>query len=267
MRSENFVRLLRDARRARREGPDAIAQRQRTRLAGIVAHARAHSPYFRELYKGLPDRVEDPSLLPVTDKKQLMARFDDWVTDRAVTIEKVRAFMSDPHLIGDRFLDRYTALTTSGTTGTPGIFVLDDRTMTVTNALALRMLRAWLRGHDVFRIIARGGRVDDGVRDGRALRRSRARRPAAKAPGDNAVQVLPRRHRCGRCCGAISIGSVRRSSRRTPALARDSRASRTPAAADQPGAGRALGRGTASRRLRSDRKGVRTPGPSQLCRH
>ncbi len=39
-------------------------------------------PYYKELYQGLPDRIEDPKLLPVTDKKKLMARFDDWATDR-----------------------------------------------------------------------------------------------------------------------------------------------------------------------------------------
>jgi phenylacetate-coenzyme A ligase PaaK-like adenylate-forming protein len=157
--NERFVRMMFDARRARTQGPDATEQRQRTRLAEIVAYARAHSPYYRKRYKDLPDRVEDPTLLPVSSKKELMAKFDDWVTDRDVTIEKVRAFMSNPHLIGQRLLDTYTPLTTSGTTGTPGVFVLDDYTMAVTNVLVLRMLGAWLRISDVFRIIARGGRV------------------------------------------------------------------------------------------------------------
>src|SRR5450759_1474622 len=112
--SERVLPLLLDARRARTQGPDAIEERQRGRLAEMVAYARAHSPYYRVLYKDLPDQVEDPTLLPVTDKKQLMAHFDDWVTDREVTIEKVRAFIGKPNLIGERFLDTYTPLTTSG---------------------------------------------------------------------------------------------------------------------------------------------------------
>lgn len=33
-----------------------------------------------------------------------MARFDDWATDRDVTLEKARAFASHPDLIGERFL-------------------------------------------------------------------------------------------------------------------------------------------------------------------
>ena len=44
------------------------------RLAEMVAHARTHSAFYRELYRYLPERVEDPALLPVTTKKELMAR-------------------------------------------------------------------------------------------------------------------------------------------------------------------------------------------------
>lgn len=154
-----IFRLLLDARRARKQGPEAIAQRQRTRLAEMVSYARAHSSYYRELYRDLPDQVEDPTALPVTNKKRLMAHFDDVVTDRDVTLEKVRAFISNPELIGDRFLEKYSALTTSGTSGMPGVFVWDDRSMAVITVLALRMLREWMRASDVFKIITRGGRI------------------------------------------------------------------------------------------------------------
>ena len=75
--TESLLRLMRDARRARRGGPAAIAQRQRERLADMVAFARAHSPYYRSLYQDLPDQVSDPRLLPTTSKKPLMADFDD----------------------------------------------------------------------------------------------------------------------------------------------------------------------------------------------
>ena len=130
------LRLLLDARRARTGGPEAILRRQRTRLAEMVAFARMHSPYYGELYRELPDRVEDPTVLPVTSKKALMPRFDDWVTDRAVRLGEVRTFVNQPDLIGEYFRDKYTVLTTSGTTGTPGVFVLDDRTFRVTGVLA-----------------------------------------------------------------------------------------------------------------------------------
>jgi len=97
--------------------------------------------------------------MPVTDKKRLIARFDDWVTDREATIDKARSFAETPELIGERFLGKYTLSTTSGTTGTPGIFVLDDRTMAVVGAMALRTMQGWLGFGDLTRILA-GGAAD-----------------------------------------------------------------------------------------------------------
>lgn len=157
--SESVMWLLLDTRRAKKQGPTAIEERQHTRLAKMVSFARSNSPYYRELYQDLPEQVEEPTLLPVTSKQELMARFNDWVTDREVTIKQARAFVDDPDLIGERFLGRYMLLTTSGTTGTRGIFVLDDRNIAVTGALAFRMLSAWLKASDVIRIVAGGGRM------------------------------------------------------------------------------------------------------------
>ncbi len=158
MKRENLSIIL-DARRSLRGDAEVIAQRQRARLAEIVTFARTHSPYYREHYQRLPDRVEEPALLPVTDKKRLMARFDEWCTDRDVTLAKARAFAENLDLIGERFLDRYILATTSGTTGTPGIFIMDERSSAVTNAMMLRMLGAWLGFGDVCKIILRGGRL------------------------------------------------------------------------------------------------------------
>ncbi|MEV7971006.1 hypothetical protein AB0O34_34185 [Sphaerisporangium sp. NPDC088356] len=64
--TESARQRARDARRALRPGPAAIAERQRARSAEIVAYARARSPYFREFYRELPEGLDDPALLPVT---------------------------------------------------------------------------------------------------------------------------------------------------------------------------------------------------------
>ncbi|MCG5215865.1 hypothetical protein [Streptosporangium sp. KLBMP 9127] len=157
-KEESVRRLARDARRAMREGPAALAQRQRARLAEMVAYARAHSPYYRELYRDLPEQVDDPALLPVTDKKMLTARFDDWATDRQVTREGIEAFVADPSLVGHRFCGRYLVVTTTGTSGVRGLFVLDDLTMAVQTGLGFRG-GSGLAARDVIRTLARAGRT------------------------------------------------------------------------------------------------------------
>ena len=79
--SETALTIFRDARKARYEGPAGIARRQCTRLTDQIAYVRAHSRYYRELYQHLPERIEDVTLLPVTNKQKLTEHFDDWVTD------------------------------------------------------------------------------------------------------------------------------------------------------------------------------------------
>ena len=157
--SVSLLPLLWDARRAKRRGPTAIAERQRTRLSELVAFARANSPFYREAYRGLPDGVEDVTLLPVTDKKRLMARFDEWSTDREVTLDKVRAFIANRDLVGERFLGKYFVATTSGSTGAPGIFLFDDRTLTISAALLSRGISDWLGFSDYLRILLGGARM------------------------------------------------------------------------------------------------------------
>ncbi|MCY1061540.1 hypothetical protein [Nannocystis sp. SCPEA4] len=156
--TESARQLARDARRVMRGGPDAIARAQRARLAEMVAYARAHSPYYRRLYEKLPDVVDDPTLLPVTDKPTLMHNFDDWVTDPAVTREKVEAFVADLDLVGQRFEGNYMVATTSGTSGVRGLFLSDRRYATVHVSLGARASGGvGLRG--LFRMIARAGRT------------------------------------------------------------------------------------------------------------
>ncbi|QBD79428.1 phenylacetate--CoA ligase family protein [Ktedonosporobacter rubrisoli] len=150
--------LLLDASRARKQGLEAIMQRQRTRLAEIVTYTRANSPYYRELYQHLQERIEDPALLPVTSKKILMPHFDDWATDRRVNIEQVSAFVDNPDLIGERFLGKYLVATTSGTSGRRGIFLQDEWSMAVSYAVSPRDTSG-LGARDLIKILALNGRL------------------------------------------------------------------------------------------------------------
>lgn len=182
--------LIWDAWRAKRGGLDAILSRQRRRLAEMVTLAREHSPYYRELYRDLPDHVDDVTRLPITSKKQLMARFDGWATDREVTIDKARAFAENPDLVGERFLGKYRLATTSGTTGMPGIFVLDDRSMAVANAMILRALHAWLGFGGLIRLFLGRGRMAVTITPGHSATGVAAARMRKSASGRNRVLTL-----------------------------------------------------------------------------
>ena len=150
------------------EGLEEVRHRQKTRLAGLVAYARQHSAYYRDLHRELPEHIEDVTLLPVTNKGLLMAHFDEVATDPAVTLAAVQAFVADPARIGDRLAGKYLVDTTAGTTGTRGIFVLDDRYWAVTSGLMGILAAKWLSWRDVVRLVGRGARFAKVVATGRA---------------------------------------------------------------------------------------------------
>src|SRR4051812_24417170 len=79
---------------------------QRRRLRALVRRAVEGSAFYREKYRGLdPDRVHLPDL-PPTNKSELMANFDQTMTDTAVTQAGLLRFMDDPGNANRLFLGR-----------------------------------------------------------------------------------------------------------------------------------------------------------------
>lgn len=146
-----------DAWRATRGGLPALLARQQARLADLVDFARACSPYYRALYSHLPLDVTDVHQLPPVTKGELMAHFDDWVTDPAVTRTSVEAFVADKSLIGQPYLGHYLVWTTSGSTGVPAILVQNQASLAVTVGLSFaRGVLAWITPRDLWRFLRRG---------------------------------------------------------------------------------------------------------------
>ncbi|MDP9885866.1 phenylacetate-coenzyme A ligase PaaK-like adenylate-forming protein [Sinomonas atrocyanea] len=176
-----------DAYRAHRQGPAAIRSRQRARLAELVAYARQHSTYYRNRYQGLPEHVEDVTALPVTNKGELMAHFDEVATDPTLTLAGVQEFVADPARIGHRFAGKYLVATTAGTTGTRGIFVLDDRYWAVTSGLMALLTAKWLSWRGLVRLMRRGARSAEVIATGGHF--------LSVAAGTREKQEKPWRHR------------------------------------------------------------------------
>ncbi|HET7731499.1 MAG TPA: AMP-binding protein [Usitatibacter sp.] len=128
--------------------------RERARL--LVRYAREYSPFYRERYAALPADAPITGLPPVT-KAELMSRFDDWATDRRVRLAEVKAFLADRSRIGGRFLGGYWVWKSSGTTGTPGVFLQDAPAMAVYDALvAAQVQEARWNGRSAARLLAAG---------------------------------------------------------------------------------------------------------------
>ena len=124
-----------DAWRTQHGGSSQIARRQRARLDELVDYARAHSAFYAQRYRGLPTRIAELQQLPPVTKPELMLRFDDWVTDSDVRRSDLERWIGDLSHLGHDYLGKYLVCTTSGSSGTPAILVLDHRELAVMNGL------------------------------------------------------------------------------------------------------------------------------------
>ena len=146
-----------DSRRVTRGTPEMLETRQQERLNELVKFARANSRFYAEKYRGLPENITDVRLLPPVTKVELMEHFDDVVTDPFIRKAHVSQYIADMGNIGKPYLGKYMIWTTSGTTGTPGIFLEDknwDAVITAVNVL--RMGGEWYT-MDVIRGMLKAG--------------------------------------------------------------------------------------------------------------
>lgn len=129
------------------------------RLKELVEYARKNSPFYRELYSDIGEDYKLTDLPPVT-KPQMMASFDDVLTDRNITMRKIEEFTSDLDNIGHKIDGKYLVFKTSGSTGVPAVILYDDDAIDVSSAVAA--LRTFARQED-FRAFMKQGKKTAGV--------------------------------------------------------------------------------------------------------
>ena len=105
------------------------------RIAALLSHARAGSAFYRRHHRHVAAGCEALTACPPVTRAQLMAHFDDWVTDPQVRRSELEAFVRDPHRIAEPWLGRYAVWTSSGTSGVPGIYVQDPEALAIYAAL------------------------------------------------------------------------------------------------------------------------------------
>lgn len=124
---------------------------QQQRLRELVAYAKENSPYFAKHYADVPENFTLTDL-PITEKKTMLANYDDWVTDRRIHVKDVLDYIHrDASADQSLFLGQYTALCTSGSTGTPLPMVRDDHRNKIHAQLIAQRLFAGM-GMDVIDI-------------------------------------------------------------------------------------------------------------------
>jgi phenylacetate-CoA ligase len=127
-----------DVANASRATAQTWQEQQTLRLETLLHDAALRSPLYRERLAGAATGATPLHTLqrmrPV-HKRELMQRFAEWVTDPALTLPALRAFVRERDNRGEAFLGRYLVWESSGSSGEPALFVQDRQALAVADAL------------------------------------------------------------------------------------------------------------------------------------
>ena len=177
MRKTGILKAMKLCRDYEKMNPEQRKKLQTQRLQEIVHYAKENSPYYKELYRDIPDTF-NLNDLPPTNKKTLMENWDNWVCDSDLTLDKVEKFMEDKKNIGAKLNGEYLIFTTSGSTGNPLVAVYDKTANNIMGGISA--VRSFTRKEDLLAFIKRGGKsigvfADEGFYLGNSSIRTRLR--------------------------------------------------------------------------------------------
>ncbi len=119
-----------------------LQEYQAQQLIKLRRHIYVHSPFYQRFHRGLYDSPLNE--LPILTKQTMMENFDDLVTDRTIRLKNIKP--QPAQMPQARYLDQYWVNATSGTTGSPGIYLLNNREWATVLASFVRSYE-WARTH------------------------------------------------------------------------------------------------------------------------
>ncbi|MCZ7594756.1 MAG: AMP-binding protein [Hyphomicrobium sp.] len=113
----------------------SVRAQQTRRLRQLLLHAKQHSPFYRRRFAGIDVTQCRLSDLPTLSKSDMMASFDDVMTDRRIQRCDVEHLIAEPGNLGRLYLGRYGICHTSGSQGQPALIVQDKKALMLTFAV------------------------------------------------------------------------------------------------------------------------------------
>lgn len=103
--------------------PERVQAYSMARLKKLREYVYANSEFYKRFHANhYSDSLDN---LPVLTKSLMMENFDDFVTDKNVKLNRLQEFIKNSG--GELFNNKYWVTVTSGTSGTPGIFIQNFR--------------------------------------------------------------------------------------------------------------------------------------------
>lgn len=118
-------------------GIEKIRAFQERSFRRLILYAQKHSPFYRRRFQGIDLAHCQLVDLPRLTKPEMMANFDEVLTDRRVKRADVERFIEDPTNLGKLYLGQFAICHTSGSQGQPALIVQNERTMLTNYAVQL----------------------------------------------------------------------------------------------------------------------------------
>ena len=131
--------------------PERLHQVQQQRLRQFLQTTRTHSTYYREKFRHIDTECIDLAEYPVTTKSEMMAHFDQVVTDPGITRKGIEEFIADIRNVRQRFLGKYAVAHTSGSQGQPALIVQNQQELDL--LFAFQMTRGNLEYQGALRLL------------------------------------------------------------------------------------------------------------------
>ena len=115
--------------------PNYLQTLQQFRLKHLISYAKKNSAFYNNKFQHISDNSFSIKNIPITTKSELMENFNIWVTDKDVNFSSAKKYCLDKTLIGNLYHGKYLIFESSGTSGTPGIFLHDLKSVYLYQAL------------------------------------------------------------------------------------------------------------------------------------
>jgi phenylacetate-CoA ligase len=141
----NLLHAVLVTKKAESLTPQQVRDLQQKRFRKLLRHVFSKSRFYKRYYQeyGITQRdierveMED---LPVIDKRIVMDNYDELVCDPALKKDDLERFIAESPEAGSRYKNTYRVIHTSGSSGTPAVFVYGPREWAAAKALGFRAL-------------------------------------------------------------------------------------------------------------------------------
>jgi phenylacetate-CoA ligase len=130
----HLIKKIIESKRNLKLNKNDLQNLQLEKFRKLVKYCYANSIYYKKIIdiKNIDIKNCIPEDFPTLTKEIVLENFDDIVTDKRITKERIMNFLENSHDPQELFLDQFFVVHTSGTSGKKGLYIFNKEEMATT---------------------------------------------------------------------------------------------------------------------------------------